>query len=569
MMRRSICVFFGIFLILALSLTAFAAPSISSMSGFATVSADGHSQVNLTVTLDLDAVTENLTFPVPKDATRISLNGGRVSGRANGEVIQVNLSKIVGKMTGTVTFTISYQLGDKIVDTETGLILQLPLLSGFSYPVKAMDFSITLPGEITAKPAFSSGYHQTSIEQNIFYTVSGATVTGRTLAELKDHETLEMLLPVTEEMFPQNRIIPPSLDFCNTAILITAAVALLYWILFMRCLPPLPQTSTTAPEGCTAGELGSILCGSGTDLSMMVLSWAQLGYLTIDATVSSRIVLYKRMEMGNERSTFERKCFERLFGKKMSVDTTTLHYADLCTELYKKRPALPAYFRRSWGNPKIFRLICAVMALFSGVGLGISLGSGTALQWFWGIVLAILAFLSGLRIQRLAEGVFLRNRALWKQSLVLCVVWLVIGLLQKQSGFALTLIFSQLLAGFFCSFGGRRTAAGRSAMAEILGLRRYLRTASKSELQRITELNPEFYHSVVPYAFSLGVERRFSARFGKLRIPACPYIVFNFDGEMPASEWCKRIGTILYHMEDRRRNLPMEQLIAFLYALKK
>ena len=568
-MRRSLLVFFAVFLVLALSVTAFAAPSISSISSFSTVSADGHSQVNLTVTLDLDAITEDLTFPVPKDATRIALNGSRVSGRANGDVIHVDLSKTVGKMTGTVTFTVSYQLGDKIADTETGLVLQLPLLSGFSYPVKAMEFSITLPGEITAKPAFSSGYHQTSIEQNIFYSVSGATVSGRTLSELKDHETLEMLLPVNEEMFPQNRIVPPSLDFCNTAILITLAVALLYWIFFLRCVPPLPQRNASAPEGYTAGELGSILCGTGTDLTMMVLSWAQLGYLTIDATVSNRIVLYKRMEMGNERSSLERKCFEKLFGKRMSVDTTTLHYADLCTELGKRRPALPGYFRRTWGNPKVFRLLCAVMALFSGVGLGIFLASGTVLQWFWGVVLAILAFFSGLRIQRLAEGLFLRNRALWKQSLVLCLVWLVMGLLENQFGLAAILIFSQLIAGFFCYFGGRRTAAGKAAMAEILGLRRYLRTAPKSELQRITELNPEFFHSVLPYAFSLGVERRFSSRFGKIRIPACPYIVFNFDGAMTASEWCKRIGTILYRMEDRRRNLPMEQLIAFLYALKK
>ena len=62
---------------------------------------------------------------------------------------------------------------------------------------------------------------------------------------------------------------------------------------------------TAAPAGLTAGELGSRLVHKGADLTMMVLSWAQLGYLLITMDESGRVFLHKRMEMGNERSAFD------------------------------------------------------------------------------------------------------------------------------------------------------------------------------------------------------------------------------------------------------------------------
>ncbi len=566
-MRRFICLILAVIAIFSLSITCFAT-QLQDAKNTATLTSDGRCHVTLTATIVIDDV-DGLVFPVPKEASRIYVNGSkRVSSKTVGNTLQLDLSDVYNGA-GTYPLTITYELNNCIEETEHGLQLRLPMLSGFAYPVDGFEFSITLPGENSAKPAFSSGYHQSNIEKYLTVTnYNGSTITGTANTALKDHETLEMTLPVSEEMFPQSRIAPPSLTFCIAAIWICIGLGFIYWLIFLRCLPPSYMKSATAPEGCSAGELGSILCGVGADLTMMVFSWAQLGYLTIDA-ISDKVILYKQMDMGNERSHFERKTFNNLFRGRRSVDTGSLHYATLSGELAARRPNMPGYFHRNSGNPIFLRWIFAASALFVGVGLGISMSSGSALQWLWGIVFGALALLSGMRMQRFCEGIFLRKRNYTYESGVLMSVWLLLSLLVGQFGLGLGLILAQLLCSFLLYFGGRRTEDGRYTMSQVMGLRRYLRRIKKTELERIATAQPDFFHSILPMAMALGVHRHFARRFGKRRIPPCPYITLNSDQAMTATDWCVKAEQIVLRMEARSRALPLEKTVKFLSGLKR
>lgn len=566
-MRRFCCFIFSLFAILSLSLTCFAT-GLKNAKSSAIVTSDGRCQITLTAEITVDSI-DGLTFPVPKDASRIYVNGSkRVSSKSAGNSLQLDLSDVYNGP-GTYPLTITYELPNCVEETEHGLILRLPLLSGFAYPVENFTFSITLPGENTAKPAFSSGYHQANIEKHLNITeYKGTTITGTALTNLKDHETLEMTLPVSEEMFPQNRIAPPSLTFCIAAIWICLGLGFLYWLLFLRCLPPSYMRSTSAPEGCNAGELGSILCGIGTDLTMMVFSWAQMGYLTIDA-ISNKVVLHKQMDMGNEGSSFERKTFNNLFRGRRSVDTESLHYATLCRSLSARRPNMPNYFHSKSGNPIFLRWIFAIAALFVGVGLGISMSTGSVLQWLWGIVFGALAFGSAMRIQLFCEGIFLRRRSYTYQSLILSGVWLLLALIVGHFGLGLALVITQLLCSFLLYFGGRRTEDGRYTMSQILGLRRFLRSVRKEELDRILATQPDFFHSIAPMAMALGVNRAFARRFGKRRLPSCPYITLDSDLHLTAGEWCVKMEQIVSRMEARTRLLPLERIRKFFSAIKR
>ena len=568
-MRRIITLFVALAAVFALTVPALGVTGLTDATGNAVVTSDGSCQISLSATIVIDSATEDLTFPLPKDASQIRLNGSRrVSAKASGDVLEIDLSKAYGGMVGSFPLNLTYELSDCVSETETGLELRIPLLSGFSHPVQNLTFTVALPGENTQKPAFSSGYHQSNIEKDLTFSFSGSTITGSTNKELKDHETLEMILPVTEDMFPQAHITPPSLTFCLAAIGVCAGLSLLYWLIFLRCMPLIYAKSTTAPEGCTAGELGSILCGIGTDLSTMVFSWASLGYLTIDA-MTRHITLYKQMEMGNERSAFERKCFQALFRGRHSVDTGSLHYALLSRDLSRRRPNLPTYFHPRSGNPLFLRIFGAGMSLFAGVGLGIFMATGGILQWFWAIVFAILAALSGLRIQRFCEGLFLRKKEMLYSSLILTGIWLLLSLIVGQFSLGLMLTGTQILLSFFLHFGGRRTEAGKYAMSQILGLRRYLRTIRKDELQRITLTQPDFFHAVVPYAIALGSHKNFARRFGKRRIPPCPYITLGTANSLTAAEWCSRMEDILRLMEHRQKRLPLEKCMNLLANLKR
>lgn len=561
-MRKPITFLILICMLFTMAVSASAATTAKSVSTYATVAHDGTCQITLTATVHLEQVTENLRFPLPENAANITVNGARARSRVENGLRQVNLSGVIGKAVGDFTLNFTYTLPNLIVTNEAGLLeLQLPLLAGFAYPVQALDFSVTLPGAVTAKPAFSSGYHQANIEKDLYCTTTGATITGFSQVELKDHETLSMSLLVTEEMFPQKRITPPDFQTVSTLTMVFYLLALVYWVLFLRNLPTLPHRRPQPPEGYTAGEMGSLLYLQGGDLNLMVFSWAQLGYLQIRLAPGGKVTLHRQMDMGNERSAFEQRCFKQLFGRRETVDTATLRYGAIYQYVRKLTPNIAPMVHAKSGNPYVFQGLAAAAGMFCGVSVAISLSSGAALQWFLVVVLGALALISCWYIQMWATALLASDRnPLWV-ALCLCGLWLGLSAFAGLFSTGMAMVIYQLLAGLFVALGGRRTPAGRQVMGEALGLRRYLKTVSKGQLQQICQSNPDYFHQMIPYAMALGVGKRFAKQFGSLPIGQCPYIATGADSTMRASQWHGLMRRTVSAMNTRGQASFLERLL--------
>ncbi len=559
-MRKALVFITVLCVVFSLAVSVNAATYAKNVSAYATVANDGSSQITLSATIHLDQAVEDLRFPLPGKSSNVTVNGSHVGSRMENGLRMVNLSGVVGKAVGDITLHFTYSLPNMVVTNEAGLLeLQLPLLSGFAYPVQAMEFSVTLPGQVTAKPAFSSGYHQANIEKDLYCTVSGATITGISQVELKDHETLMMTLLVAEEMFPQTRIVLPDFKTVNILTTLFFLLALAYWALFLRNIPTWPFRKPSPPEGFTAGELGSVLHLKGGDLNMMVFSWASLGYLQI-RWEQGKVRLYRRMDMGNERSAFEQKCFRQLYGRREFVDAGSPRYGEIYCAVAKSVPNMSSMIHPKSGNLRVFRGLFAVVGMFYGVSLGIGMGSG----WFWMIVLGALALVSSWYIQVWAGYLLAADRKKLYLALILCGVWLLLGLLGGMFSVGLNLALSQLFAGLLLALGGRRTPAGRQAMGQTLGFRRYLKTVSREQLRTICESNPDYFHQMMPYAFALGIDRRFARQFGKLSIGPCPYITMANAMPMRADQWRSLMQRILKGMNTRAPNSRVNRLLALI-----
>ncbi len=569
-MRKFFTLLILLALIAGLTLTADAASAATHLRCAGTVSSDGTAQMTTTVTLHLDQSADDLYFPLPGSATNITVNGSRASGSLQNDVRRVNLRRIVGEAVGDFTLTFTYGLKDLIVTNEAGLLeLQLPLLAGYSDPVEALEFSITLPGPVDAKPAFVSGYHQADIEKDLSCKVEGATVTGLAQTALKDHETLIMTLSVTEEMFPQNRIDPPDFDTTNTLLLIFTLAALLYWLIFLRNLPLWPARRPTPPEGYLAGALRSIIYLQGADLSMMVFSWAQLGYLQIQVDPRGKVTLYKQMDMGNERSKFEQKCFRLLFRKRSVVDTTGLHYVSAYKQVAKLPANVQSFVRPTSGNPYVFRILSSLAGLFWGVNLSLWLSADAAMPWLSAIFLSAFSFVSSWLIQRWAVALFQpEKRSLWI-ALGLAGFWLILSAMAGIFANGIWAVLGQLLAGLLAAFGGRRTYAGRQAMAEALGLRRYLKRLTRQQAEDICLSNPDYFHQMAPYALGLGADKGFARSFGNHPISPCPYIHTGSDKPMRAEQWRLLMRQVLQSMNARQQRSGIEKITNLLRSFLK
>ena len=559
-----------VLLVLGMTVSASAAVSAPKISFFATVSQDGSCQITQSVTLRLDQVAKDLYYPVPSQATNVTVNGSMASSRVSDNVRQVHLDRVLGKITGEVSFSISYRLHDVVHADENGALqLQIPMLSGFESTISLLEFSVTLPGGAQMLPAFSSGYHQQSIEKDLSYRVEGATISGSSVAELKDHETLLLMLAVDEGMFPQSLADTRDWSFGAIAMIVCGVLALVYWLITLRFVPWRREDTTEPPEGLTAGEIGCIMHMQGTHLHLTVYTWAQLGYLQVQVDRKGRVLLQKRMDMGNERKESERRLFAKLFGRRSLVQTTSSHYASLTLAVEKKPSGIREQIHAKSGNPMVFRALASGIGMFGGACVAIAISGGAVLQIFLILLLGALGAVSGWLLQSWAgHWNRLHRRQLYSCGGVL-VFWLLLALVSGMWAVVAGMLAGSLLAGVLFAWAGRRTEEGRQEIARLRGLQRHLRTVNKQELQRICQADPDYFFRLAPYAMALGVGRAFAKRFGGLRLEGCGYVSTPRELQMTAVEWLTVLERGVDDMNARARRLPLERLLALLASMRR
>ena len=547
-----------------LALTVRADSAASSVQIYASVNADGLADVTMTVRLRMEQAVDALYFPLPSGATDIKLNDRNVNSVKGTSSIQVKLDDDVTYI-GDHVLTFKYKIPDvvkMVEDPETKkskLTLTLPLLCGFEYPVQNVSLTVMLPETIEGRPVFKSTYHQDSIDTILSYTVSNNMITGLISQQLKDHETLTMTMVVPETMFDgvstYVRIGNPEV----VPMVICGLAALVYWFVFLRCLPLLRERRNSPPEGITAGDLGVRLTLAGVDLTATVFSWAQMGYVLIQLDERGRVWLHKRMDMGNERSPWEVKLFRKLFQNREMADATGIRYAELSEQMAKSNPGKKVLCHPKCGNSQLFRWILCGEMVFCGICYAMNFTGMIALQVILAVLLSALGAFAGWLIQKGMYRVHLRYQVPVWISLGISVAWVLLGLWAGQWLIGLCSVLVQLLGGLMAAYGGRRSELGRQNASQILGLRHYFTTADRTELKRIQENDPEYFYKMLPYALALGVEMPFAKRFGKRKLPPCPYFTCGVKQRMTAEEWIRFFRETASIMDAMRHRLEMEK----------
>ena len=88
-------------------------------------------------------------------------------------------------------------------------------------------------------------------------------------------------------------------------------------------------------------------------------------------------------------------------------------------------------------------------------------------------------------------------------------------------------IISVVLIFFFAMVMRRKTQYGEDLMARIKGFRNYLETAEKQQLELLVEKNPNYFFDILPYAYVLGVSKKWISRFENIPLPE--HDMGNFD----------------------------------------
>lgn len=555
-----------------LRIPASAETSASKVDLYCTVTADGDCQVSMTVTLRLEEAHDQMTFPLPANARNISMNHSSANAVKTDSAVEVDISKITRGYVGEASLFFEYTIPEAVTvsaDQSAKLIadrtlqLNIPLLSGFEYPVESLTFLINMPSDkMTNAPSFQSIYRQASIESDLNVKVDKNQIIGSSKTTLHDHEGVTMTMTVPQSMFPtvsayiregNPEIIP---------MILCAVLALLYWILFLRSLPMFRVRTSTPPEGITAGELGCRLTLAGGDLTMMVFSWAQLGYLLIHMDGNGRVLLYKRMEMGNERGAFENKVFKALFASRRVVDATGNQYALLCQKVARQVPNERNMHKGSSGNRKLFRFMACGSQVFCGICVAMNMTAIPFLQFLLAVLLGLFGAVSAWLIQNMAYRTHLRGKTPVYVGLVCILIWIALGLLCGQVWIPLCCSLGEGILGYFSAYGGRRSDLGRHDAGMVLGFRSYAKHLPREDISRLMKNDPDYFFNLAPYALALGVLRPFSDAFGRRKLDQCPYLVTRVHGKRTAQEWGKLMTEAADMMDARARRMQVEKWLA-------
>lgn len=575
MKRIKRVLFMLLFAVLLLPLRAQAASAATRLDYTATINVDGEALVSLTLNLHLEAINQNLTYPLPGTATNITVNGASPATNKSGSLTIVSLARVTGGQPGDYVVTISYSLpkvvtvamktdplnkSKQIVDKDN-LKLELPLLSGFAYPISAMNYTITLPGEFTSTPDFYSTYQQNGLASELNLLYNGNMLTGSSKSGFNDHESVYMTMMLPPDMFPgvstYQRTGNPELVPMG----ILAGTALLYWLLFLRTFPARRETCTIPPEGITAGELDCRLFLKGADLTTMVLCWAQLGYILIQVD-GRRVLLHKRMDMGNERSLFEVRTFRSLFGDRRVVDASSLAYAKTLRKARGMVPGESAICHSNERKRNIYRYILCVSQVFCGICMAMNMTSILALQILLSLLFGALAVVTAWQLHKVAYCTIGRDKTGLITAGVSLLVWLIIGLIAKVVWISLAECAGQILLGFPAAWGGRRSEVNRHEVAQLRGLRHYLSHMPAEDVQRLLAADSSYYFRMAPYAMALGVLHPFTQAFGKRKLPQCPYIVTRVHGSRKAEDWETLLKDLTSRMDARAKRMEMDRWLA-------
>ena len=565
-MRFFRCALMLLLCVCLLTTVVFADSSITSASSVSYITSNGACQVSMNVTIRLEEAGVTPSFALPANAKNVTMNGASVrtyASTVSGNVIMVDLSSLKG-LVGEYPLTFTYTLPDVTLTENRKLYVQIPLLSGSDYPITAMSFQVTLPGDVTYKPAFTSGYLQSGVESIITYVSGGSMINGSITQALSDQETLTMKLQVNEDDFPGKLYIEREGNPEILYMVLCGVLALGYWLLMLRNVPLIRRRETLPPEGITAGELGCRLTMAGVDLTMMAFSWAQLGYVRIVPDRHGRVMLVKNMEMGNERTEFENRCFKMLFARGRSIDATGVPYAKLYNKVVQNVSGAKELHRRKAGNTRIFRAIGTGVSAFCGICFAMNMIHRPGLQIFAAVVLGVLGVVTGWCIQGAMYRVHIRGKMRLYLGMGCAYVWLILGFISGVFGIGLVTVLVQLILGLMVAYGGRRSDLGLYQAGQILGLRHYLKTISEEDLDRNLDNNPDYFFDMMPFAIALGVDKSFAKRFGKRNVGHCTYLSARQDRRRDAVEWALLLRKTADRIDRRQRRMLLRKWFPFL-----
>lgn len=505
-----------------------ASDEITRMEAQITVNSNGTCRV--TVLAEVRFVTRPTTFefPLGTDADDITASGASYDHKTRGGVECVVFENESG-FYGSQIFQCSYSLPCTMWESGSGQHFSAKLPErGWEYPINHYNLSITFPTEITAFPQWSSSYYGDVIDNYMSIQVMDNTVTAESNIVFRDHETLSMELAFRPDVFTLKHLAEQTVAFDRLLYLFLYAACIIYWFVALRKNRIKTKGDPLFQFQFSAGEVPCQLYSDKVDVGGLIAHWGNLGYILLHYTRGRSFRLEKQMDMGNERSTAERRLFKSIFHSTSFIEVPGYRFlsavnteGSVLTAHWKRR-----MFQQKDGNPKVLTILCLLVGLSLSLMIFDTLLASTPGRWFWLIVLTLLSLPLYWAVQRIIPHYHRPSRWIFMGLGVgSAVILFLLASPAECGGFLFFNLLLQFGAGYVTRFGGQRTVPGQETVQELLRFRKFVAHSDRNSAKQCIKNNSQYFYTYLPYAEIMGVGERFLKHFGAVTTESCPWFV--------------------------------------------
>lgn len=421
------------------------------------------------------------------------------------------------EITGAHTYTIKYNyaLGE---DKNNGFDEFYLNIIGDEWDayIENPSFTITMPKEFDAeKLGFSTGDYGTVGTNDIKYTVNGNVIDGYVTTTLEPYQALTARLELENGYFYFNQ----SAYNAKLALLIgvpaiALAAVIILWLLFGRDKKPVKTVEFYPPDGMSSADVAYALKGNidSDDLTPLLIELANEGLIEISELGKTT----RRADKGDFAIKKLRNSYKgtdeakRIFfdGLFENAHGDTVYSSDLEDSFYKTLNIIKNNYNTHKNRIKVF----SEKSLFARIAGWLVSVCGIALC----IYISTKLFYSTEKIYLTAAGIAIGVGAF-----------------------------------IFAFFISKRTDENTALLGKIKGFKDFLELAEKDKLETLVDENPSYFYSILPYAYVLGVSKKWIKKFESIAMepPEWYYSPQPYNYVMFGSFINRTMNSAAYYMQ--------------------
>ncbi len=430
---------------------------------------------------------------------------------------------------GPKSYSISYDLsvGKDPLKGKDEFYLNI-IGTGWDTTISNVTFAVIMPTNIDQeKFGLSYGYQGDTLYDGLKYQINDNMVAGNLDPSivLQPGQGLTVRMELPDGYFTYHPEFP--LGAVTSIVMVTLAMVLAFvlWHYYGKDDPVVETIEFHPPAALNSLETALAYKGEvdGEDVVSLIVYLANKGYLSISDSSKGDFVLQKIKEYdGNNK--VERIFFNDLFAKGDFVTKSDLKNKfyktvnKITTTMNSKKNSHVLFYENSTNKDTILVLmaIAAVMISLYQPILDINGSVYTALMTS-GIVGFVLVVLMEVLMKpgQIFQKAFI---LLWSLGFVGIsgTIVLVQGLVYVDPIYRFACVYGLvgcLVILFFRHYMPKRTEYGTRILGYLRGFREFLLTAEKDRLEALVEEDPQYFYSILPYTYVLGVSDKWMKKF--------------------------------------------------------